>query len=127
MMEPHDPCRIDENISPSLADVALRLRRKATPYDLLEVSPPGAGSPDVPEPGLQHAISTVELPSRIDQKGPTKAGILEIGSCEKSGFEGHNQDLYSPPLELSFDLLQLHQMSSARQSAQMPVKDHQEP
>ncbi len=127
MMEPHDSSGVYENISPSLADVPFRLFGPAAVCEPFEVSPPCGWSPYIPEAGFKHATGSVKLTCCIDQKRPAKARILDIGSGEKSGFKSDDYNLYIPPVELIFVLLQLQQVPLAGQSPQVPMKDHQEP
>ncbi len=127
MMEPHDSRGVYENISPSLADVPFRLFGRAAACELFEVSPPCAWSPYIPEAGFQHAVCPVKLACRIDQKGPAKARIFDIGPGKKSSFKSDYYNLYIAPVEFVFELLQLQQVPPAGQSSQVPMKDHQKP
>jgi hypothetical protein len=127
MMEPHDSSRVYENIAPSLADVPFGFHGETAVRELFEVSPPCAWTPYIPKARFEHAIGPVELALRIDQKRPAKARVLDIGTCKKSSFEGDDCNLHVALPELGFVLLQLHQMSTAGQSPQVPVKYHQKP
>ncbi len=127
MMEPHDSTRVHENIAPSLADVPSGFFGEAAMRELFEVSPPCGWSPYIPEARFKHSIGPVKLTFGIDQKRPAKARVLDIGPGKKPGLEGDDCNLYLTPLELGFVLLQLHQMPTAGQSPQVPVKDHQKP
>ena len=127
MMEPHNSSRVYENIAPSLADVPFGFHGETAMRELFDISPPRAWTPYVPEARFEHAIGPVKLAFRIDQKRPAKARVLDIGPCKKPRFEGDDGNLYVTPLEFGFVLLQLHQMPTAGQSPQVPVKYHQKP
>ena len=107
MMEPHDSSGVYEDISSSLADVPFRFFGQTAVCELFEVGPPCAWPPYIPEAGFEHAICSVNLTCRIDQKRPAKARILDIGSGKKSSFKSDDYNLYVPPVELIFVLLQL--------------------
>jgi hypothetical protein len=56
-----------------------------------------------------------------------KPGVLRITTGQETRFEGYHHYLDNQSLKLPLVLLQLQQMPPARQSTQVPVKDHQEP
>jgi hypothetical protein len=107
----------------------LRVSRRDTSYScqFFQISPPRGWSPYVPKAGFKHTVGLVDLPVRIDQKRPPEAGVLDVCPGKKPGFEGHYDDFYVPPVELTFTLMQLHQVASTGQSTQMPVENHKEP
>ncbi len=110
VVKPYYPYWVDDNITASLTDVPFRFFGEMTAQEFSEVSPPGGWSPNVPETGIEHAIRLVDFTGRIDEERPGKAGILNIGSCEKSSFKRHNYYLHISSRKLSFVLLQLQQM-----------------
>lgn len=127
MMHPHYACGIYQHIAAALVDIPFRFFRKPASRNFLQVSPPGANSPNFPEACIQHTICAVYLPCLIDQKRPVQPGIFRIGSGKKPGLEGdhHHFDILLP--ELAFVLLQPQQVSPARQSPQVAMKNHQQP
>lgn len=93
MVEPYDPFRVDENVTTPLTDVAFRFLGPMPAHELLEVGPPCGWSPNVPKGRLEHFVRLIHISGGIDKERPREAGILNIGSCEKSGFKGYDHYL----------------------------------
>jgi hypothetical protein len=126
-MEPHDPCRIDENIATELSRIGTRVFRQAAARELLEVGDPRPGSPDVPKTSPVHAVATVQRAIAVDEYRPAEFHFCHVRSGERRRLERHDRDLYSQIPERLLLLLQLQQVPTAGESTKVPVKDQQEP
>jgi len=127
MMEPDDACRVDENIAAELKRVAARVFRQAAARELLEVSDPRPGSPDVPKTPPIHAVATVQRAIAVDEYGPAQFHFGHVRSGDRRSLERHDRGLYSQIPERLLLLLQLQQVPAAGESTKVPVKDQQEP
>lgn len=127
MMEPDDGRRIDEHIATELSRIASRIFRQPAARELLHVSGPRPGSPNVPQASAVHAVATVQRASVVDENGPGDLRFSQVRSNKRRTLEGHDRDPYPQILERLFLLLQLQQVPAAGESPKVPVKDQQEP
>ncbi len=127
MMQANGSVRTDQDISATLVDVPFGLCHLPPLADLLHVRPPRFRAPDVPKRGGEHAIAPVRFPRIIDKKRPGERGILDITARKKTGFKCDHHDLHVPPAEFLFPVTQLRDVRAAGKSAEVAMKDHQEP
>jgi len=126
-MHSNDTGRIDEHVTTPLAHVSCRLFGEVPARHFLQIGPPGSRSPDFPKTCVQHTVCVVYSSSIIDQEGPPQSGILRVAARQISGLESNHHDANIPVPEFLLALLQLQQMALARQSAQVPMENHQQP
>ena len=80
----------------------------------------------IPCTGTVHATRGGQLSTFVDQQRPGQPHIGGIRSRSRQRLEGDNQHCKIQLGDLRFMLLQLQQVLSARQSAQVAVKDQQQ-
>lgn len=127
MMEPHQTGRIDEHITAALVDVTTRRPEPLPARECLQIGPPCAWPPDVPEPCAKHVVCAINISRFIDQKRPGESGFLDIAACENVRFKRDDDDRNVAIQKGLFMLLQLQQVPAAGQSPQMSMKHHQQP
>ena len=127
MMEPHHIGRVDQHVATLLDGVGSRKPRKPPPERLTAIDSHGGESPEVPEPGRMHVVRPVELPVGVHEERPDQSGLVEILAGLLPSLEGHHKRLNIEPIQLLARLLQLQQVSAARQSKQVPVEHQQQP
>ncbi len=127
MMESHNATRIDQHIPTLLPGVSHRPPWKLPTDELLEVGPPRCRPPEMSQSGLEHAVGPIDVPLLVDQDGPRKPGLVEIGTDQWATLKRHDHKLHVERAERILDLLQLQQVSAAGQSTQMAMEDHQQP
>ena len=129
LKKPDGARRIDKDIAAELTRIAVEVggAGQSSSEQLLRVRPPRAWPPDVPPFAAEHAVPVVERPRLVDENGPpnTRSDCVRAGL--RPALERHYDDADVEFLKHRFVLLQLQQMPTARQSAQMPVEDQQEP
>ena len=129
MKKPDGARRIDKDIAAELTHIAVEVggSGQSSSEQLLRVRPPRAWTPDVPPLAAEHAVPLVKRPRLVDENGPpnTRSGCVRAGL--RPALERHYDDADVEFLKHRFVLLQLQQMPTARQSAQMPMEDQQEP
>ena len=127
--KPDGARRIDKDIAAELTHIAVEVggSGQSSSEQLLRVRPPRAWTPDVPPLAAEHAVPLVKRPRLVDENGPpnTRSGCVRAGL--RPALERHYDDADVEFLKHRFVLLQLQQMPTARQSAQMPMEDQQEP
>ena len=127
--KPDGARRIDKDIAAELTHIAVEIggSGQSSSEQLLRVRPPRAWTPDVPPLAAEHAVPLVKRPRLVDENGPpnTRSGCVRAGL--RPALERHYDDADGEFLKHRFVLLQLQQMPTARQSAQMPMEDQQEP
>ena len=74
-----------------------------------------------------HVVRPVELPVGVHEERPDQPGLVQILPGLPPSLEGHHQRLDLEPIQLLARLLQLQQVSAARQSEQVPVEHQQQP
>ena len=127
MVKPDDPLRIDQHVSALLLGISSRPLGQPSSKQLQKVRPPHGWTHEIPEPGFPHAVGVIELTPFIDEKGPPKSRLIGISLDNAINLEGHHDDLNAKFAERASRLLHLHEVPSAWQSAEMAVKDHQQP
>ena len=127
MMESHNATRIDQHIPTLLPGVSHRPSWKLATDELLEVGPPRCRPPEMSQSGLEHAVGPIDVPLLVDQDGPRKPGLVEIGTDQWATLKRHDHKLHVERAERILDLLQLQQVSAAGQSTQVAMEDHQQP
>ena len=83
--------------------------------------------PEVPEPGRTHVVRPIQLAFGIDEKRPDQPGLVHILACLFPSLEGHDERLDLELFQLLARVLQLQQVSAARQSEQMPMEHQEKP
>ena len=116
MMESHNAPRIDQHIPALLSGVSHRPSWKAATDQLFDVGPPRCRAPEIPQSCLQHAVGPIDLPLLVDQDGPRKPGLVEIGRDQRATLKSHHHKLHVQRAERILGLLQLQQVSAAGQS-----------
>jgi hypothetical protein len=127
MMEPHDTGWVDQHIAALLCGVGPRYPWKPAAERLTTIGQDGGKTPQVAEPGFVHAVGSEEPPVGVNQQWPDQAGLVQIRAGLVPSFEGDDQRLDLKPIEFLSRLLQLQQVSAARQSEEMPVEHQQQP
>ncbi len=75
---------------------------------------------------MEHAVGPIDLPLLVEQDRPRIPGLVEIGTDQRATLKGHHHNLHVQRADI-LGLLQLQQVSSAGQSTQMAMEDHQQP
>ena len=127
MMEPHHTGRVDQHVATLLDGIGPRQPGKPPLERLTAISPHGGESPEVPELGLVHVVRAIELPIGVDEQRPDQPCLVQILASLVRSLEGHDKRLDLEPVQFLARLLQLQQVSAARQSEQMPVEHQQQP
>lgn len=127
MMKPHHTGRVDQHVAPLLGRVGARYPRKPPSERLTAIGPHGGEPPEVPEPGRMHVVRPVEPPFGVHEQRPEHPDLLQIFAGRLPPLEGHHECLDPEPIQFLARLLQLQQVSAARQSEQMPVEHQQQP
>ena len=127
MMEPHHTGRVNQHVAPLLGRVSARYPRKPPSERLTAVDSHGGEPPEMPEPGRVHVVRPVEPPFGVHEQRPDQPGPVQILAGLFPSLEGHDERLDLEPIQFLARLLQLQQMSAARQSEQMPVEHQQQP
>jgi hypothetical protein len=126
-MKPDNANRVDQDITAALADIAGRFFRQLAVQYLFQVSPPGLWTPNIPETSGQHPIGPVKFPVLINQDRPWQFGLFYILAGEIAGLKGNDHNLDPESRKTFFMVPQLRQVSPARQSPKVPMKNHQQP
>ncbi len=126
MMESHNATRIDQHISTLLPHVSRGASRKVTTEELLEVGPPRRRTQEISQSRMEHAVGPIDVQLLVDQDGPRKPGLVEIGTDQWATLKSHDHNLHVACAERILGLLQLQQVSAAGQSTQVVMEDHQQ-
>ena len=119
--------RVDEHVTTALGNIALRPVQFLSGKNTLPIGQPGSHPPDIPEGSGKHPVTAVELPFFIDQLRPDQTGLLDILPGQKTRFKGNHRDGNTESRQLCFVLPQLREMGAAGQSAEVTVKNQQQP
>lgn len=126
-MQAHLPRRVHENVAAQLVDVAGGASQPMTARDQSSVRPPGRGPPDGRAPPACHAIGAVEDALPVNQQGPRETGLAHVVFGTLPSLERHDYDAETQVVELTLPLSQLRHVLPTGESAEMSMKDHQEP
>ena len=127
MMEPHHTGRGNQHVAPLLGGVSARYPRKPPSERLTAVDSHGGEPPEMPEPSRTHVVRQIEPPFGVHEERPDQPGLVQILAGLFPSLEGHDERPDLEPIQFLPRLLQLQQMSAARQSEQMPVEHQQQP
>lgn len=127
MMQADHAGRVDEHVTAALGNIAVRLLQLLAVQNSFQIGPPGFRPPDIPEGSGEHPVATVEFPFFIDQQRPDKAGIFGILPGQKARLKGDHRDCNAKFRQFRFVLPQLREMDAAGQSAEVAVKNQQQP
>ena len=126
-MQTHHSIGVDEHITPSLIDIAVRFFGLIALQQLSEIDLPRFEPPDIPERRSEHAIPPVHLTSDVDKNRPRKSRILDIAAGKKVILKGNHRNFHVQSVKFIFLITQLRDVRTAGESTKMPVKDQQEP
>ena len=122
MMEPDDTLRVDQDIAAKLGHISSRFLQATTTKQQLHVNRPCRGSQNVSPATFPHSVFPVKPERLIDEYRPADTGLTNIFIRQSRALERDHRDLHTQRIQPSFDLSQLRQVLTARQSAQMPVE-----
>jgi len=125
MMQPNHSVRVDQNVAAPLMDIVRGLMQFLPFQQLLQIDPPVAWGPQIPERSIKHVILKIDFAFSINQQWPFQSGFRNILTGKKVVFKGNNDDFDLEPAKLGFMITQLRDVRPAGQSAQMAVKYHQ--
>ena len=89
MVQTDGPARVDQHVSATLEDVSSRFYDLLPLDDLLQVSPPGFRTPNIPKGSGKHAVVPVRFAGIIDKKKPGKRSIFHVTARKKAALECH--------------------------------------
>jgi hypothetical protein len=127
MMQTDYSRRIHQYVPAPLMNVSGRFFRESSPAHFFYVGPPGCGSPEIQDAGIQHAVSTVYGALLIHKQRPPEPCLLNIVPGENVFFESDDGDFDSQTIQLVLMTPQLRQVPPTRQSAKVTVEDQQQP
>ena len=74
-----------------------------------------------------HTVSGINLSRLVHQQRPRQIRFTDVQACQQTGLERDDGDLDPQSLNLVFFLPQLRQMLAAGESAEMSMKDQEQP
>lgn len=127
VVEADNAVGIDEHVAAELGDVLAGTAEAAAAGHEFEIDEPGGRTVEVPGVASVHAVGGVEFAVAVDEDGPSEVGLANVGSRGGIGLEGNDADVDAKSFDFIFVATQLRQVLAAGQSAEMPMKDEQEP
>ena len=127
MVETDGTARVDQHVSATLVYVPSRFCDLLPLDDLLQVSPPGFRTPNIPKGSGKHAVVSVRLAGIIDEKGPGNRSIFDVSARKIAALKSYHHDLYVPPAEFLFVITQLRDVRPAGESTEVAMEHHQQP
>ena len=127
MVKADDPLRVDQNVTPLLGRVGDRAARESSPECLLGVGPQCARPDEVTPVCFLQSVDLIELPAIVRYDRPSDASFSDVASCSLLALERDDEHTNPKLAKRGIRLLQLQQVSSAGESAQVPVQDQQKP
>lgn len=127
VMKPHHAAGIDEDIASQLQEVAIGANEPVASKEQLRVNPPSGRAVDIPKCSVGHPIGRIQFARAVHEQRPTEVRIADVALGGRTQLEGDHGDAYPKRLEFVLSLTQLRQVRAAGQSAEVPVKNQQEP
>jgi hypothetical protein len=127
MVQTDGPAGVDQHVSATLVYVPSRFCDLLPLDDLLQVSPPGFRTPNIPKGSGKHAVVPVRFAGIIDKKRPAKRSIFNVSARKMAALKRYHHDLYVPPAEFLFMITQLRDVRPAGESTEVAMKHHQQP
>ena len=127
MEETDRPERVDQHVASLLESVSDRPHRQAAMAELSQICQPRRAAPEVPSPGTPHRVGLIQRAPVIGDHGPRGGGLRGVRPRRLVRLERNHQYTDLECAEGRLRLLQLQQVSSTGESAQVAVKDEQQP
>jgi len=127
MVQTDSSARVDQHVSATLEDVPSRFYDLLPLDDLLQVSPPGFRTPNIPKGSGKHAVVPVRFAGIIDKERPAQRSIFNVSARKIAALKDYHHDLYVPSAEFLFMITQLRDVCPARESTEVAMKHHQQP
>ena len=127
MGEPDSTRGIDQHVAPLLEGVGHGPSGKMAQKRFFQISRPGRWPPEMSQRRTLHTVGLIESPLIIYKHGPSEIGFLEVVAHGLFRLERHDDDADPKILQGLMRLLQLQQVSAARKSPQVAVKNQQQP
>ena len=127
MVQTDGTARVDQHVSATLVYVPSRFCDLLPLDDLLQVSPPGFRTPNIPKGSGKHAVVSVRLAGIIDKERPGQRCIINIFLREIPGLECDQDDLHVPLMEFLLPVTQLRDVRPAGKSTEVAMEHHQQP
>ena len=121
------PERVDQHVASLLEGVSDRPHRQAATAELSQIRQPRGAAPEVPSPGTPHRVGLIQRAPIIGDDRPHRGGLRDVRPRRVVRLEGNHQHTDLECAEGRLRLLQLQQVSSTGESAQVAMKDEQQP